>query len=97
MDPRKNLVLYPADVTDGLSIFPKAAARAFRRGRGFRMVRIAEAHARNLLNFNNVHEKLNGEFKHRTKTANGFNLTPDRDGHAAGGRLPGPDTHSRGK
>lgn len=66
-------------VTDGLGIFPKAAARAFRRRHGFRMAHIAEAHARNLLNFNNVHEKLNGEFKRRTKTANGFNLAPNKE------------------
>lgn len=66
-------------VTDGLGIFPKAAARAFRRRHGFRMVHIAEAHAQNLLNFNNIIEKLNGEFKHRIKTAKGFNLTPNKE------------------
>lgn len=52
-------------VTDGLNMFPKAATKAFQRGRGLQIVHIAEAHAHNLLNFN-VHKKLNGEFKHCT-------------------------------
>ena len=65
-------------VTDGLDIFARAAGRAFRRRWGFRMVHIREVHTHNQLNFNNIIEKLNGEFKHRIKTARGFNLTPDR-------------------
>ena len=65
-------------VTDGLDIFARAAGRAFRRRWGFRMVHIREVHTHNQLNFNNIIEKLNGEFKHRIKTARGFNPTPDR-------------------
>ena len=41
------------------------------------MVHIREVHTHNQLNFNNIIEKLNGEFKHRIKTARGFNLTPE--------------------
>ena len=65
-------------VTDGLDIFARVAGRAFLRRWGFRMVHVREVHARSQLNSNNIIEKLNGEFKHHTKTARGFNLTPDR-------------------
>ena len=40
------------------------------------MVHTREVHVYNQLNFNII-EKLNGEFKHRIKTAEGFNLVPN--------------------
>ena len=59
-------------VTDGLKSFLGAARKAFRRGAGFRLIHIREIHMKEQFNNNNPHERLNGEFKDRLKTARGF-------------------------
>lgn len=65
-------------VTDGLNAFPKAAAKIFRRRKGFRMVHIRDIHLQNQFNTNNLYERLNGEFRHRIKTVRGFNRKPNK-------------------
>ncbi len=52
-------------VTDGLPAFVPAARKTFYRNAGPRFVHVREIHIRNEFNQNNVHERLNGEFKDR--------------------------------
>ena len=52
-------------VTDGLLAFIPAAKKVFYRSAGPRFVHVREIHLRNQFNHNNVHERLNGEFKDR--------------------------------
>ena len=59
-------------VTDGLQAFCPAARRAFWRRNGFRLIHVREIHLKNRFSHNNKHERLNGEFKDRIKTARGF-------------------------
>ena len=65
-------------VTDGLEAFIKAASKAFRRRKGFRLLHIRDIHLHNIFNTNNLYERLNGEFKDRIKTARGFNRKLDK-------------------
>ena len=64
-------------VTDGLQAFQGAAIKAFKKAGGFRLVHVRDIHLKNKFNGNNMCERLNGEIVNRTKTARGFNLTPD--------------------
>ena len=52
-------------VTDGLSAFVPAAKKTFYRSAGPRFVHVREIHIQNEFNQNNVHERLNGEFRDR--------------------------------
>ena len=52
-------------VTDGLPAFVPAAKKIFYRSAGPRFVHAREIHIRNEFNQNNVHERLNGEFRDR--------------------------------
>ena len=52
-------------VTDGLPAFIPAAKKTFYRSAGPRFVHVREIHIRNEFNQNNLHERLNGEFKDR--------------------------------
>ena len=74
-------------VTDGLTVFVKAASKAFGRREGFRLMHIRDIHLKNIFNTNNLCERLNGEFKDRIKTARGFKLKPNKktDGKPGGG------------
>ena len=74
-------------VTDGLTVFVKAASKAFRRRAGFRLMHIRDIHLKNIFNTNNLCERLNGEFKDRIKTIRGFKLKPNKktDGKLGGG------------
>ena len=59
-------------VTDDLPPFRDAARKAFQRRIGFRLIHIREIHMKDQYNNNNIHERLNGEFKDRLKTVRGF-------------------------
>ena len=77
-------------VTDGLAAFRKAAIKAFRRRKGFRLVHVMDIHLRGMFNTNNLYERLNGEFEDRIKTVRGFNRPPDDTFDARlGGGCPG--------
>lgn len=77
-------------VTDGLAAFRKAAIKAFRRRKGFRLVHVMDIHLRGMFNTNNLYERLNGEFEDRIKTVRGFNRPPnDAPDARLGGGCPG--------
>ena len=59
-------------VTDGLQVFCTAATRAFWCRKGFRFTHVRDIHLQKKFNNNNLHERLNGEFKDRIKTVRGF-------------------------
>ena len=59
-------------VTDGLKPFCTAARKAFRRRTSFRLIHIREIHMKEQFNNNNIHERLNGEFRDQLKTVRGF-------------------------
>ena len=65
-------------VTDGLAAFEKAAIKAFRRRKGFRLLHIRDIHLQNIFNTNNIYERLNGEFKDRIKTGRRFKRKLDK-------------------
>ena len=52
-------------VTNGLPALVPAAKKAFYRSAGPQFVHVREIHPHNQFNQNNVHERLNGEFKDR--------------------------------
>lgn len=52
-------------VSDGLQEFCKTANKVFYRAAGPRFVHIRELHLKNILNQNNMYERLNGEFRDR--------------------------------
>ena len=60
-------------VTDGLPAFIPAAKKIFYRRAGPRFVHVREIHLKNQFNQNNVHERLNGEFKDRLDGIRGIN------------------------
>lgn len=59
-------------VSDGLQEFCKAANKVFYRAAGPRFVHIREIHLHNMLNQNNVYERLNGEFRDRLQCTRGL-------------------------
>ncbi len=60
-------------VSEGLHEFRAAARRAFYRApAGPRFVHIRGIHIQNMFNQNNVHERLNGEFKDRLRCTRGL-------------------------
>lgn len=61
-------------VTDGLGDFAKPARKAFWRSAGRRFVHIAEIHAQNEFNHNNVQESLNGDLKPLLRRRGGFKM-----------------------
>ena len=61
-------------VTDGLDEFVKPAKKAFWRRKGRRFIHVAEIHANNEFNHNNVQESLNGELKPLLTKRGGFKL-----------------------
>ena len=65
-------------MTDGLAAFEKAAIKAFRRRKGFRLLHIRDIHLQNIFNTNNIYERLNGEFKDRIKTGRRFKRKLDK-------------------
>ena len=74
-------------VTDGLEMFARAAKAFWRRG-VFRMAHFEDIHLHNQLNSNDMHEKLNDEFRPRTKAARVRPHTGLGGGPPARGRLP---------